>query len=122
MTAAGQRLSRARWGFGQVLVVLLAVAAIVAAGAVGARQIEMAAPLTNSGKPLNDDEIYTGSILFPSEDETRCHKLRSTIERANSKTTEPSIAKRPTTKARPDRRCSGPPCGHRSSAKASGTN
>ena len=75
MTPAGQRLSRPRWGFGQVLVVLLAVAAIVAAGAVGVRQIEMAAPLTNSGKPLSDDEIYTGSILFPSEDGTRCHQL-----------------------------------------------
>ena len=51
--------------------VLLAVAAIVAAGAVGVRQIEMAAPLTNSGKPLSDDEIYTGSILFTSEDEIK---------------------------------------------------
>ena len=55
--------------------VLLAVAAIVAAGAVGVRQIEMTAPITNSGEPLSNDEIYTGSILFPSEDETRCHQL-----------------------------------------------
>jgi hypothetical protein len=116
MTPAGQRLSRPRWGFGQVLVVLLAVAAIVAAGAVGVRQIEMAAPLTNSGKPLSDDEIYTGSRTKQG-----VISYCLTIERANSKTTEPSIAKKPTTEARPARRCSGPPCEHKSSAKASGT-
>jgi hypothetical protein len=58
-----------------VLAVLLAAAAIVAVGAVVVRQAEMVAPLTHSDKPLSDDEIYTGSILFPLKDETRCHQL-----------------------------------------------
>jgi hypothetical protein len=58
-----------------VLTVLLAIAAIFAAGALTVRQIGMTAPLTTPGKPLSDDEIYTGSILFPSEDATRCHQL-----------------------------------------------
>jgi hypothetical protein len=58
-----------------VLTVLLSIAAFVAAGALGIRQIGMTAPRTNLGKLLSDDEIYTGSILFPSEDETRCHQL-----------------------------------------------
>jgi hypothetical protein len=75
MTPADQRLSRPRGGFGQVLAVLLAAAAIVAAGAVVVRQAEVVAPLTHSDKPLSDDEIYTGSILFPLKDETRCHQL-----------------------------------------------
>jgi hypothetical protein len=73
MTAAGRRrLSRPRSASEQALTVLLAIAAFVAAGALGIRQIEMTAPRTS---PVSDDEIYTGSILFPSEDETRCHQL-----------------------------------------------
>ena len=75
MTPAGQRLSRPRWGSGQVLTVLLAIAAIVAAGALGIRQIEITAPITTPGELLSNDEIYTGSILFPSDDETMCHQL-----------------------------------------------
>ena len=58
-----------------MLTALMAVAAIVVAGALTARQVGMTAPPTTSGKPLSDDEIYTGSILFPSEDATRCHQL-----------------------------------------------
>jgi hypothetical protein len=75
MTPAGRRLRRPRWSSGQVLTVLIAVAAIVVAGALTVRQVGMTVPLTTPGKPLSDDEIYTGSILFPSEDETRCHQL-----------------------------------------------
>jgi hypothetical protein len=75
MTPADQRLSRTRGGFGQVLAVLLTAAAIVAAGSVVVRQAEMVAPLTHSDNPLSDDEIYTGSILLPLKDETRCHQL-----------------------------------------------
>jgi hypothetical protein len=76
MTPAGhRRLIRPRSSSEQVLTVLLAIAAFLAAGALGIRQIEMTAPRTNPGKLLSDDEIYTGSILFPSEDETRCHQL-----------------------------------------------
>jgi hypothetical protein len=44
-----------------------------------------------------------------------------TIARANSKTTEPSIAKRPTTEAKPRCRASGPRCVQRSSVKVSGS-
>jgi hypothetical protein len=121
MTPAGQRLSRPRWGSGQVVTVLLAIAAIVAAGALGIRQIEITAPITIPGEPLSNDEIYTGSILFPSDDETMCLSYYLTIARANSKTTKPSIAKRPTTEAKPRCRASGPRCVQRSSVKVSGS-
>ena len=73
--ARRRRLSRPRSASEQVLTVLLSIAAFVAAGALGIRQIRMTAPRTNPGKLLSDDEIYNGSILFPSEDETRCHQL-----------------------------------------------
>jgi hypothetical protein len=73
MTPADQRLSRLR--FGQMLAVLLASATVDAAGAIGVRQVQMPTPLAHSDKPLSDGEIYTGSILFPLKDETRCHQL-----------------------------------------------
>jgi hypothetical protein len=75
MTPAGPRLNRPRRGSGQVLAGLLAVGAVVAMGALGIRQIETTARPTIPSKPLSDDGIYTGSILFPADDETTCHQL-----------------------------------------------
>jgi hypothetical protein len=56
-----------------MLTALMAVAAIVVAGALTARQVGMTAPPTTSGKPLSDDEIYTGSILS-------AHKARNLVD------------------------------------------
>jgi hypothetical protein len=53
-----------------VLAVLLA-----ATGALRIRQIETTARLTIPSKPLSEEDIYTGSILFPSDDETTRHQL-----------------------------------------------
>ena len=117
MSPAGRRQRPCRWGLGQVLAVLLALAAILAGGALGLRQL-VTAQYTTRNKPSTDDEIYTGSILFPSSDAIKCHQFLSTIAQANSQTTAPLTAKRPTTKARHPHRASGPPCGRRPSATA----
>jgi hypothetical protein len=58
-----------------VLTVLLGIVATVAAAALTVRQTGTTVPLTTPGKPISGAEIYTGSILFPSEDATRCHQL-----------------------------------------------
>jgi hypothetical protein len=74
MSPAGRRQRPCRWGLGQVLAVLLALAAILAGGALGLRQL-VTAQYTTRNKPSTDDEIYTGSILFPSSDAIKCHQF-----------------------------------------------
>jgi hypothetical protein len=121
MTPAGQRLSRPRWGSGQVVTVLLAIAAIVAAGALGIRQIEITAPITIPGEPLSNDEIYTGSILFPSDDETMCHQLLFDNRTGQFKDNGTVDCQKAYTEAKPRCRASGPRCVQRSSVKVSGS-
>jgi len=56
------------------LSVLVAIAVILAGGALGVRHF-VTAQRTTLIKPLTDNEIYTGSILFPSPDATSCRQL-----------------------------------------------
>jgi hypothetical protein len=56
------------------LSVLVAIAVILAGGALGVRHF-VTAQRTTLIKPLTDNEIYTGSILFPSPDAISCRQL-----------------------------------------------
>jgi hypothetical protein len=54
------------------MTVLIAIAITMATGLFATRHIEIA---KSSGKPLRDDEIYTGSILFVPNDGKICRQL-----------------------------------------------
>jgi hypothetical protein len=58
-----------------LMIVLCATAAIVTAGFLAATQIQIAPAPVKPTKPLSDDEIYTGSILFVPNDGKICRQL-----------------------------------------------
>jgi hypothetical protein len=58
-----------------VMPILAAIAAILVIGFFRTLQTEIAERTAKSSKPQSDDEIYSGSILFPSDNGIVCHQL-----------------------------------------------
>jgi hypothetical protein len=57
------------------MIVLSAIAALVAAGFFATTHFEIVRVPVKPTKPLSDDEIYTGSILFVPSDGKICRQL-----------------------------------------------